>query len=56
MVGHTGVFSGPQSINQNESYMYNEVIMIEKSETNFKRANFFYIFVTKIEISQTNAK
>ena len=27
----SGVFSGPQSINQNDSNMYNEVIMVEKS-------------------------
>ena len=41
VVGHSGVFSGPQSINQNETNMYNEVIMIEKSQTNSKRGPFF---------------
>ena len=35
--GHRGVFSGPQGINQNESNMYNEVIIIEKLEANSKR-------------------
>ena len=36
-VGDSGVFSGPQIINQNESNMYNELITIEKLETNSKQ-------------------
>ena len=55
-VGHSGIFSGPQSINQNESNVYNEVIMVKKIENEFPARIFFYVFAIKIEKLQTNSK
>ena len=48
MVGHSGVFSGTLSINQNESNMYYKVLMIKKSETNSKRKPFFMFLGRKL--------
>ena len=49
VVGHSGAFSGPQSINQNQSNMYNEVTMITKNGNKFQARTFFYVFGTNRE-------
>ena len=48
-MGHSGDFSGPKSINQNESNMDNEIIMIKKLETNSKRGPFSMFLGRKLK-------